>query len=270
MQYGMTKKAENFWKGLSHSRSQISPIPPESYGERFLNFIMGTTMSKEEGERQDKQSKEQAREQGQASIDTFRSSLGFPRPSMDRAAEKADKAERRAEKEVMRSERTLESDPEPQDRVMRTMSSLDGGPGQPTSTLPVVEEVGEASSTGQRSGGSQRRATVDPSALPTSRERAGIVNGDANHRDHDSLPNSSTYLNVSPNNNHHRQDHIVPYPRTINSVTEKGKGKARATEFEMQNDVSYMNEKRLPPIPLQPPPPPPPWRGSDPAYVSSN
>jgi 1-phosphatidylinositol-4-phosphate 5-kinase len=260
----MTKKAENFWKGLSHSRTQISPIPPESYGERFLNFITGTTMSKEEGNRQ-KQSREQGREQGQASsIDTFRSSLGFPRPSMDRATERAEK---QTEKQLLKSERTLESDPEPSDRVLRTMSSpsMDGGPSQVTSTLPVVEEVGEGASTGHR-GGSQRRATVDPSVLPTGRERTGMVNGDVPHREHDSLP-ATPYSN--PNVNHYRQDNLAPYPHTIDSVTDKGKGKGRATDWETQKNASHLNEKRLPPIPFQPPPPPPPWRGSDSAYVSN-
>lgn len=45
------KRLEHFWKGLSNNSSQISPIPPQPYGERFLNFITGITMTKEEADR---------------------------------------------------------------------------------------------------------------------------------------------------------------------------------------------------------------------------
>jgi 1-phosphatidylinositol-4-phosphate 5-kinase len=45
------KRVENFFKGLTHERAQISPIPPEGYGDRFVNFINKITMSKEEAQR---------------------------------------------------------------------------------------------------------------------------------------------------------------------------------------------------------------------------
>lgn len=51
VQYGMIKKIEHFWKGLSSDRTQISALPPEQYGDRFLNFMEGITVSKEEAER---------------------------------------------------------------------------------------------------------------------------------------------------------------------------------------------------------------------------
>ena len=50
-QYGFVKRLEHFWKGLSDNRSQISPIPPQAYGDRFINFVTGITMTKEEAER---------------------------------------------------------------------------------------------------------------------------------------------------------------------------------------------------------------------------
>ncbi|KAL3434019.1 hypothetical protein BDV09DRAFT_100666 [Aspergillus tetrazonus] len=49
--YGTVKRIEHFVKGLTHDRTQISPIPPEGYGDRFVNFIRRITMSKEEAER---------------------------------------------------------------------------------------------------------------------------------------------------------------------------------------------------------------------------
>ncbi|ROW09947.1 hypothetical protein VPNG_06261 [Cytospora leucostoma] len=50
--YGVIKKIEHFWKGLSHDRTQISALPPEQYGDRFLNFMSGITMSPEEAARE--------------------------------------------------------------------------------------------------------------------------------------------------------------------------------------------------------------------------
>ena len=51
LKYGFVKRLEHFWKGLKDNRSQISPIPPQQYGDRFLNFVTGITMTKEEAER---------------------------------------------------------------------------------------------------------------------------------------------------------------------------------------------------------------------------
>ncbi|KAL1859631.1 Phosphatidylinositol-4-phosphate 5-kinase [Diaporthe australafricana] len=50
--YGVIKKIEHFWKGLSSDRTQISALPPEQYGDRFLNFMTGITMSPEEAQRE--------------------------------------------------------------------------------------------------------------------------------------------------------------------------------------------------------------------------
>lgn len=48
MQYGTVKRLENFWKGLSHDKQEISPIPPVPYGDRFIKFVMDITKSREE------------------------------------------------------------------------------------------------------------------------------------------------------------------------------------------------------------------------------
>lgn len=50
--YGVIKKIEHFWKGLTADRTQISALPPEQYGDRFLNFMSGITMSPEEAARE--------------------------------------------------------------------------------------------------------------------------------------------------------------------------------------------------------------------------
>jgi 1-phosphatidylinositol-4-phosphate 5-kinase len=125
--YGMLKKAETFWKGLSHNRAQISPIPSHNYGDRFMNFIEEITMSKEEAER-----RQQTRDQGSASQDISRSSLGFRRSSVERSMQQV------VEKEPARDGL------EPHSRTLMAVRDTT----DPTATLPVVEEAGEAGSTG--------------------------------------------------------------------------------------------------------------------------
>ncbi|SMR60525.1 unnamed protein product [Zymoseptoria tritici ST99CH_1E4] len=50
--YNYIKKAEHFWKGMGGHESQISAIPPVRYGDRFVKFIAGVTMSRERAEAQ--------------------------------------------------------------------------------------------------------------------------------------------------------------------------------------------------------------------------
>ncbi|KAI5290425.1 Phosphatidylinositol-4-phosphate 5-kinase [Ascosphaera aggregata] len=63
--YGVVKKAENFWKGLSHNRNEISPIPPVSYANRFVEFIEHITKSPEQHARE-REERESERERQRA------------------------------------------------------------------------------------------------------------------------------------------------------------------------------------------------------------
>ncbi|KAJ5632952.1 hypothetical protein N7490_009291 [Penicillium lividum] len=143
--YGTIKKFENFFKGLSHDRAQISPIPPEGYGDRFINFVKGITMSKEEAER---------RRESQVSA----------RPSGDNRQSRSSSVERTmslAEKEAAKDvsvthPRTLATVWDPADAA---------GPG-PTSTLPIVDEAGEASSLGGHSSHSRHGRPATDKELP--------------------------------------------------------------------------------------------------------
>lgn len=122
------KKAENFWKGLSQNRNQISPIPPEAYGERFLNFITGITKTKGEAERE-------AQEK-----DSTSQSQDVRRSSVERTMEKA-------QRQAAKSTKTLDDDPEPRGRVLSTVRTAGPDlPGAGPSTLPILEEIGEGSS----------------------------------------------------------------------------------------------------------------------------
>ncbi|CAH7681028.1 hypothetical protein BY996DRAFT_4577700 [Phakopsora pachyrhizi] len=38
--YSVVKKVEHFWKGMSNDKHMISAVPPNEYGDRFLNFLL--------------------------------------------------------------------------------------------------------------------------------------------------------------------------------------------------------------------------------------
>ena len=46
-QYGMTKKAEHFFKSLAKPEGELSAVPPQRYGDRFLRFMKQTIMTRE-------------------------------------------------------------------------------------------------------------------------------------------------------------------------------------------------------------------------------
>lgn len=136
-QYGFVKRAEHFWKGMSSDSSQISPIPPEGYGDRFVKFISGITMTKEDQERQD-----QSGNLLDGSIEHHRrSSLRTSRHSTEKIIEKAEKQAHKTEKqgaiEDPKRDRTLSAVRSP---------SVERASGAGGATLPVVEEDGEAAS----------------------------------------------------------------------------------------------------------------------------
>ena len=126
---------------MSNNKSQISPIPPEGYGDRFVKFITGITKPREEVEQEQMASRD-----GHRVPDDDQSSTRIQRTSTDIVMAKA---ERQAEKSGRgRSE-------EPSSRtlsVARSPSAERGEKGTGT-TLPVLEEVGESGSTGGRSTG---------------------------------------------------------------------------------------------------------------------
>lgn len=138
LQYGLVKRAENFWKGMSNNKTQISPIPPESYGDRFIKFISGATMTKEEQDRQT-----DSGEQLDGSMDVKRrASVPASRKSYEnKLVEKAEKGAQRSEQEG------ATEDPQ-RDRTLSTMRSpsVERGGAAAGATLPVVEEDGEANS----------------------------------------------------------------------------------------------------------------------------
>ncbi|KAJ3553332.1 hypothetical protein NPX13_g10909 [Xylaria arbuscula] len=173
--YGMIKKLEHFWKGLSSDRTQISALPPEEYGDRFLKFMSGITVSPEEAARDqgDRVAAAAATSpstvQGQAHppMPTYlppappeMRSPGSPEPNP--IVEKALRLATKREKDIAEEEQIPE-------RKITTSSAPPNGRTNSHTVLPVVEESAEAASLGGRSRG---ESTTEPRPFtPSPRER---------------------------------------------------------------------------------------------------
>lgn len=162
----MVKRLEHMWKGLSNDSTQISPIPPEGYGNRFVKFMTGVTMTKEESERfreeevpplQESEAGVHAQQRGDShlSFDGTRTSRDSGGPRSPAVEKTLQKAQRQADRTSL--ERRRSSKEEPPDRTLGTFESA-GADRNLGATLPIVEEAGEAGSTGGRSGKSGNSA----------------------------------------------------------------------------------------------------------------
>ncbi|KAL2176587.1 uncharacterized protein P884DRAFT_31000 [Thermothelomyces heterothallicus CBS 202.75] len=159
--YGIVKKIEHFWKGLSSDRSQISALPPQEYGERFINFISSMTMSREEASRAAQERDAALAAESAAAVPPV-PNRGPPLPPTSSPPGQTRAAQ---QTRAWEGAGTEEDVPE---RVLRTTitapTSNNAGPGKSsqngspsaterreTTVLPVVEEAAEGTSTGDRS-----------------------------------------------------------------------------------------------------------------------
>lgn len=150
---------EHFLKGLSNEESQISAIPPERYGDRFVKFISGVTKTREAAER------EKAEEAANSINDPLLTGINMTRSERESTEKVLAKAEGQAE----RSRRRGASEEDVPNREMRMVRSPSAERGELGTTLPVVEEAVESSSTGGRSARSTE-ADVQPPAPPLKEE----------------------------------------------------------------------------------------------------
>ncbi|KAI0114246.1 SAICAR synthase-like protein [Hypoxylon sp. NC0597] len=183
--YGVIKKIEHFWKGLSHDRSQISALPPDEYGDRFIKFMSGITMSPEEAAR-DAHDREAAAvltsaEMERTKQDTLQApgsssappapsylppappgmrSPGSPEPNpvIEKALKKATKKEKDVAKEEQVPERKI------------TTAVSPGSRANSHAVLPVVEETAEAGSVGGRSRDDSATGSRPYTPSPTERQ----------------------------------------------------------------------------------------------------
>lgn len=142
---------------MSNNKSQISPIPPEEYGDRFVKFITGLTKTKEQAERESRST-----DQMDGSIHTDRQpSFSFSRHSTDKVIQKA-------EKQAQKTEKQGASEDKSRDRTL-TAEKTAGA------TLPVVEEDGEA---GGREDDSTPREQPTPNARISDDEANPVSSGE--------------------------------------------------------------------------------------------
>ncbi|KAI0400726.1 hypothetical protein F4802DRAFT_472587 [Xylaria palmicola] len=173
--YGMIKKIEHFWKGLSSDRTQISALPPQEYGDRFLQFMSGITMSPEEAAREQRDRAAAAAATVSSPGDgqtvppmptylppappEMRSSTSpEPNPTVELAIRKAMKKDKDIAKEEQIPERKITTSVAPPARA------------NSHTVLPVVEESAEAASLGGHSRG-ESNATEPRPFTPSPRER---------------------------------------------------------------------------------------------------
>ncbi|KAL9000808.1 MAG: hypothetical protein Q9169_000562 [Polycauliona sp. 2 TL-2023] len=155
--YGFIKRVEHLWKGMSNNKSQISPVPPQDYGDRFVKFITGLTKTKEQAERESRST-----DQMDGSVHTDR------QPSFSLARNSTDKVVQKAEKQARKSEQQGTSEDKTRDRTLTAEKNAGA-------TLPVVEEDGEA---GGREDDSTPRKQSQPDAIISDNEVAPMSSSD--------------------------------------------------------------------------------------------
>lgn len=181
----MIKKIEHFWKGLSNDRNQISAQPPTQYGDRFLNFMSGITLSKEEAQREAQEKARQTAEELQQeqqpqervaswnsigrksttnSIPNAPTHLPPPPPGQSSGARspEAEETMRKAEKAAMKSEKHGHTEQRVPERTIRTSGSAVTG---------ILPSITTAAAPGLGGGNSQGRdSTTNPPFLETVEE----------------------------------------------------------------------------------------------------
>ncbi|KKO98586.1 1-phosphatidylinositol-4-phosphate 5-kinase [Trichoderma harzianum] len=131
--YGMIKKIEHFWKGLSNDKSKISALPPDQYGDRFYHFIQGITMSAEEAKRERARRDQEMLAQAQKQERSRQSTIP-PMPMHQPPPPPVG---------IHSNGRTPEAQiPE---RTLKTTAMPGARDSQHEAVLPVVEEAGESS-----------------------------------------------------------------------------------------------------------------------------
>lgn len=190
----MIKKIEHFWKGLSSDRTQISALPPEEYGERFIKFMEGVTMSSEEAER-DALDRENAIRLAQA--ENEEESIGHDLPHSNSAppaptylppappglrsprSPEPNPVLEKASRKAMKREKDVAKEHDVPERKISTANSNGLNPqgkGNSHTVLPVVEETAEAGSESGRSRG--ERANGNRPLTPSRMEAPSVTRPD--------------------------------------------------------------------------------------------
>jgi 1-phosphatidylinositol-4-phosphate 5-kinase len=209
---------EHFFKGLSNQESQISAIPPERYGDRFLKFISGNTKTREAAEREKQQEAANAINDPQLT--------GINLTQRDRIS--TERVMEKAEHQAERSRQHGASEEDVPDRSMHIVRSPSAERGELGTTLPVVEEAAESSSTGGRSGRSTE-TNLQPPAPPL---KDSVRSRDTSHHrppptpPKDSAANSEDRPPTPPKDASYNNRHSGPP-----TPPKEGRGRARDKEL---------------------------------------
>ncbi|KAH0013073.1 SAICAR synthase-like protein, partial [Aureobasidium melanogenum] len=154
--YSMIKRFEHFFKGLSSPESQISAIPPERYGDRFVRFISGITKSRERAEAEKEQVLEQGSDRLNQAIHNIEGTLDDPQlsgvnilRSSDHNPAGTDKVMRKAEKQAEKSRHRGANEDDIPDRAIGAVRSPHAE-NDNMITLPVIGEAAENGSPSSR------------------------------------------------------------------------------------------------------------------------
>lgn len=154
------------WKGVANQESQISAIPPDRYGDRFVKFISGITKTRERAELELIEKDRPRSDRITKSLDDPRlAGVNIQRSSTDNVMEKA-------ERQADRSRRRGADESDVPDRTIQAVRSPSAERGDAGGyTLPVVEEAAESNSVGGRSGRSDAGPHSPREAEPSSNDK---------------------------------------------------------------------------------------------------
>ncbi|KAJ6781703.1 hypothetical protein PWT90_05708 [Aphanocladium album] len=181
--YGMIKKIEHFWKGLSSDRTQISALPPDQYGDRFYNFVEGITMSSEEAQREEIRREQEAMEarhstetkpgKNKHSIPPMPTHL----PPVPPGASENQEAKETIDMANKQAKKRPSSETHPPERTIKTVSvpSENRNSAQNDRILPVVEEMGESSRDDVNGRGTNEDVSAPTRAAPLPPGKDSVV-----------------------------------------------------------------------------------------------
>ncbi len=195
---------------MNYDKKLISPIRPESYGERFIEFIEGITKSAEEAAREAENAPQPSiphtnsnpvSNRNTSSLDSGRKRSGSQHM---RRSSTSNSVIQRNENDALRSETGREGD-RPESRTLGAVRSpsAERSGGMQGQILPVVEEMGEASSTGGRSGRSGRSAlsvdeNVDGERRPRTPAKDRLIDEERFHDERPMTPPKDYNPNSPP------------------------------------------------------------------------
>ncbi|KAF2144609.1 uncharacterized protein K452DRAFT_306414 [Aplosporella prunicola CBS 121167] len=238
--YSFIKRAEHFFKGLANTESQISAIPPERYGDRFVRFISGITKTRERAELE-----KQEKQAGEIIDDPNLTGVNLHPTDTDNSV--IQKAEKQAQKSIKKGANE-HNVPERELHAVRSPSAERGEVGG--SILPIVEEAGESNSVGNRSRDSGRSGEHSPNfSLPLGNTREmPFRTPPTPPKDNDARPptppKDERYLHMRrdapptpPKEYHHSRDHDKKLPMAPNFADSFARGPTHMKPVDMEEVV---------------------------------